>query len=59
MMKAITLKISEKELAELDEKAKRSNMTRSDYIKQCLKQNPITVIDKSTEFYPGHMFGGV
>lgn len=53
-MKPVTTRFTEEELKELDMKAKRAKMNRSDYIRYGLfnhSENIVQVIDKSTEFY--------
>lgn len=53
-MKPVTTRFTEEELKELDMKAKKAKMNRSDYIRYSLfnhSENIVQVIDKSTEFY--------
>ena len=51
MTKTVIIKFTENELEELDEKVKISHMNRSDYIRGCIKADPIQIIDKSAVFY--------
>lgn len=52
-MKTISVKMTDEEIAILDSKARKANMSRSDYIRNNLNNRVVFVIDKSKELYQG------
>lgn len=53
MKKTVTVKFEEEELKNLDERAERINMNRSDYIRLMIAGDSVQVIDKGREVYQG------
>lgn len=61
-MKPISIRFTDEELAAIDEKAAKANMSRSDYIRHhVMSGEAIQIIDKSKEFYQSlnHINGAV
>lgn len=51
-MKPISIRFTEEELAEVDQKAKKANLSRSEYIRyNIITGNSVQVIDKGKKFY--------
>lgn len=51
-MKPISIRFTEKELAEIDQKAQNANLSRSEYIRyNVISGNSVQVINKGKEFY--------
>lgn len=49
--KQINIRVSEKELLEIEKKAKEKGMKRSDYIRKCLFENDTESISNSIQLY--------
>lgn len=52
-MTTISFRITEEDAKLLEMSARQANMSKTEYILQCIKRNEVHIIDKSKEIYQG------